>query len=356
MSSSPHPTSTPLRSSSKKIKSGHHTPPVLSQADLQKSLSKEIRGHAWEFDAERIAQMLSATGKAPTETLVTSARTLMTNPSSWPPAAGERECYPPIAVFLNKCVDACNGAFDRSKSTAAEDPRSRLYGRLKFIVYDRPTVDGVESAAPVRPDLVGGFDLASDESVAWSPQGPGIKQVLLPVEVKADWAGMVNQAATYARCLFSASPSRHFVVVLGLRHTTAELRFLVFHRGGLTASHPLSVEDERGQRDILRIFLSILSWRCPEDAGFHGFYNDIEMSLPRHEKDETGVVARVEEVLHDSLCVQGRASRVLLMVYPTNSGREPEPCVPVPGPTVRTSKRLKGKAQTRQGDRMSFHH
>jgi len=54
--------STPLRGSSKKITSDHHTPPVSSQSDLQESLSQEIHDHTWEFDAERVAKMLSATG------------------------------------------------------------------------------------------------------------------------------------------------------------------------------------------------------------------------------------------------------------------------------------------------------
>ena len=166
---------------------------------------------------------------------------------------------------------------------------------------------------------------------------------------------MVNQATTYARCLFSASPSRHFAVVLGFRHTKTELRFLVFHRGGLTGSHHLSVKDERGQEDMLHILLSILDWRSVEDAGFLGFYNDSEMSLLRHEDDEAGVVARVAEVLHDGLCVQGRASRVLLMDYPTSGGRELESPVPALGPTVQTRKCSEAKARTKQGDRKPFH-
>ena len=300
--------------------------------------------------------MLSVTGKGPTETLVNSAhKTLKANPSSWPTVEGERDWYSPIAVFLNNCVDACNGALGGYTFTATRDSRSRLYSRLKFITCDEPIEGGVEGAAPVKPDLVGGLDLTSGERVAWSPQDHRTKQVLLPAEVKADWVPVVNQAMTYARCLFSTSPSRHFAVVLGFRHTKAELRFLVFHRGGLTGSHHLSVKDEHGQKDILRILLSILDWRSAEDAGFLGFYNDFEMSLLRHEDDETGVVARVVEVLHDGLCVQGRASRVLLMDYPTSEGRELEPSAPALGPTVQTRKRSEVKARARQGDRMSFH-
>jgi len=304
--------------------------------------------------------MLSATGEHPTEALVNSAHKALLKKQvpDWPTAGAEQAWYPSLATFLNNCVDACHDALG-SNSAAARGSPPRFYDRLKFIVYDKITVDGVDGAAQVKPDLVGGLDLVPDERVAWSPQNPLIKQVLLPVEVKSDWAPMVNQAATYARCLFSASPSRQFAAVLGFRHTKSELRFLVFHRGGLTGSQSLSVNDEHGQKDTLCVLLSILNWRSPEDAGFLKFCNDFEVSLFRHKDDEGGVVARVVEVLHDGLCVQGRASRVLLVSYPTGGGKEPEPCIPVLGPTVRARKRPGTETQTKQGDveiRTLFHH
>jgi len=354
------PSSSSIRTSSERVKSDHQTPPVSTQEDLQESLSQELCDHAWQFNAERIAEMLSATGERPTEALMNSAHEglLKKQTPGWPTTGEEQAWYHSIATFLNDCVDACHLALD-SDCAAASDSRPRFYDRLNFIVYDKITVDGVDGAAQVKPDLVGGLDLAPDERVAWSPQDSVTKQVLLPVEVKRDWAPMINQAATYARCLFSASPSRQFALVLGFRHTNAELRFLVFHRGGLTGSQPFSVKDENGQKDILRVLLSILNWRSSEDAGFPKFCNDFEMSLFRHEGDEDGVVARVVEVLHDGLCVQGRASRVLLVSYPTGEGKEPEPHIHALGPTVRTRKHSGTKTQTKQGDveiRTSFHH
>ena len=102
--------------------------------------------------------------------------------------------------------------------------------------------------------------------------------------------------------------------------------------------------------------LSILNWISAEDASFLELYNDFEMSLLRREDDEIGVVARVVEVLHDGLRVLGRASRVLLVDYPTSKGKEPESRVPGLGPTVRTRKHSETKTQTKLEDRMSFHH
>jgi hypothetical protein len=47
---------------------------------------------------------------------------------------------------------------------------------------------------------VGGLDFTPRERVAWSPQNSLTKQVLLPLEVGADWAPIVNQAVTHTAC------------------------------------------------------------------------------------------------------------------------------------------------------------
>ena len=75
MTSSRHPisSSSPPRSTSKRVESDHYTPPVSTQVDLQRLVSEEIHDHAWEFNSKRIAAMLSATGKGPLDALVNSA-------------------------------------------------------------------------------------------------------------------------------------------------------------------------------------------------------------------------------------------------------------------------------------------
>jgi hypothetical protein len=355
MSLLPASGSTPSRPSSRKQSSSHHTPPVTSQADLQETLSKEIHNHVWKFDAKRIAEMLSATGKGSPDRLVDSAHAKLRESPAWPTNDVELDWYTPLAGFLNNCVNACRLALGKRSG-------SRFYGGLNFIVYNKSMADGVGGASPVKPDLVSGLGLGSDDRVAWGLGQSGEKQVLIPVEVKSKWNQMVPQAATYSRCLFSAGPSRQFCIVLGFRHTTAELRFLVFHRSGLTGSKPCPVKSPDGQKDILRMFLSILEWKSANDAGFLDFFNDLEMSLLREEGDKTGTVARVTEVLHDGLCVRGRASRVLLMEYPADEGKEPEPGIPILVPIVQTRRGPKTRSQTKQeteqGDsenRMSFH-
>ena len=45
-----------------------------------------------------------------------------------------------------------------------------MYDRIKFIVYDTTTEDGVKVIASVKLDLVSGLDIESDEGVIWSPR------------------------------------------------------------------------------------------------------------------------------------------------------------------------------------------
>ena len=299
--------------------------------------------------------MLSLDMSLPSDALVRSAYGSLNGAGlpAWPSGAGETQWYPPLQEFLNSCVEACNGALDGSQGEVGKG--KRWYGDLNFIVYDKPTEDGIHNSAALKLDLVGGLNLNSTERAAWSPIDEKVNQVLLPVEVKNDWAQLVAQAATYARCLFSASPSRQFALTLGFQQSKAELRFLVFHRGGLTSSKPLSVQDKKGQQDILRIFLSILNWKSSIDAGFLDFSNDIDMFLPLRKNEETGVVATLSEVLHDGLCVLGRASGVLLMEYaPPGKALEPKPEVSTSDTGVGTRGRRKAEAQAKQEDETSM--
>jgi len=50
----------------------------------------------------------------------------------------------PLAMFLNNCVDACHGVLDKRPRSVKRG--SRVYDRLKFIVYDKPMLNKVEGA------------------------------------------------------------------------------------------------------------------------------------------------------------------------------------------------------------------
>jgi hypothetical protein len=278
--------------------------------------------------------MLSATDRCPPEPLVNLARESLEGkaPPAWPTLCAVREWNAPLAKFLNDCVDACHQALDEHPSSAQRS--SRFYDHLNFIAYDKPTADGIDGAEPLKPDLVGGLDLVPGEQVAWKLRNTSesVKQALIPVEVEMSWSRMVDQAAVYARSLFSAARSRQFALLIGFLPTRAHLRFLVFHRSGLTASEPCPVDTPRGRKAILRMFLSVLEWTSLNDAGFLEFFDGFEMPLLRYEGDKTGAMARLKQRLYRYPRLRGHVTEAVLMEYPT--GPEPERFSP-PNPTLR---------------------
>ena len=74
---------------------------------------------------------------------------------------------------------------------------------------------------------------------------------------------MVAQALRSARAMWSACPMRKLWLVIGFQHTTST-SVSVIHRGGATASKPLSIVEEQGKKNVLLVLLSILKWRSEE--------------------------------------------------------------------------------------------
>ncbi|KAJ7727931.1 hypothetical protein B0H16DRAFT_1470743 [Mycena metata] len=229
----------------------------------------------------------------------------------WPvePATPEHT-HGSLAEFLNACVYHGGDALDKS--------RGSWYDELNFIVYDRVMGDTVANAFPVKPCLLGGNALvASNGSTAkdtlfWSPPSDqdGIRAEI-PVEVNDDWPELIFQAATYARCLFSANPSRTFALVIGYNETGG-LRFLIFHRGGLTSHVPLLLNTPEGRANALRLVMTLLLWSNPRDAGFVSTSNELEFWIPRPSDplSPNCIKATTKHILHTSNCVRGRATRV----------------------------------------------
>lgn len=109
------------------------------------------------------------------------------------------------------------------------------------------------------------------------PSGKAPLRVDIPVAVLDQPQSLILRCIAYARRLFHVSPSRSFPLVLSFRPDIHELRLLIFHRGGLTASKPLDVRRRPDHEDILRLFLSILLWTTPKDAGFIASCNEQNM-------------------------------------------------------------------------------
>ncbi|KAJ7211361.1 hypothetical protein GGX14DRAFT_394273 [Mycena pura] len=233
-----------------------------------------------------------------------------------PDTGSESVHYTPLALLLNHCLDACAAA---SKGTNFDLARSGPYSKLSFVVYDKPTGDGIEAAASLKPDLVGGEDFLAEVNshnvLYWSPPDPPdplnpYPPILIPAEIKNNWPELVRQAAT-------ARPLRKTALVLGYNHVTKEFRFLLFHRGGsLRRMCPIL--------QMVHVFLALLTCRNISDTGFPDWCNDNQFKLPVDKDGTRHVIADIDKVLHYVNCCRGRAARVSLVTYPL-SGDPPAP-------------------------------
>lgn len=208
-------------------------------------------------------------------------------------SGAERESlYPGLVKFLNTCLTTCRSALGKKADGS-------YYRELRFFVWDKEMGDGIDGSRPLKADLAGILSSSSrmPNKVFWMPSVER-EQIIIPVEVNSDSKELVFQAGPHARHLFSASPLHQFTLVLGYEHTNHRLRFLAYHRGGLTASHDLDPFTPEGREGILRLFLSLLTWKSPADAGYPLCSNEASIFIPM----------QINESDH---FIRGRSPRVL---------------------------------------------
>lgn len=220
-----------------------------------------------------------------------------------PPAAeaDESTSHRGLTEFLTGCVKACHDSLDNRHGFPPR--QERWYRELEFTVgnLDKP---------PHR--------------------------FALPVEVGKQWRGMVSRAATYARYVFSASPMQTFALVLAFNRESNMLRFLAFHPGGLTASEEYNLTECDGLKEIMRLFLTLVSWHTAGDAGVVTCCNDNAYLLPADREGTRYVYATIEDTLSRPHCIRGRRTFVHCLRHSANvpqvvreplMGRVPEPLV-----------------------------
>ncbi|KAF5378967.1 hypothetical protein D9757_009088 [Collybiopsis confluens] len=323
------------------------SPGPRSDSVFQENLKDWVRGHiggqTWEFPPNRLSQLLSAktrklatttqTANTPPiilqnhhiaidtienydcyiDTLADAVANAQNNfierrPSQFLRSThgDERSHYPGLVKFLNTALDSC-------KAGLGNEVQQAIYKELKFCVWDKPAQDGLDSAHPLKPALAGVLGEEELDSLFWIPplEGRGMK---IPGEVNGNWTELVTHAATYARVLFSATPLRQYALVIGYNPKERAMRFLVFHRGGLTASKPLELDSEQGQKDLILLLLSILTWKSLADAGFPTWCNENESQVHLPAIYSTPVTMHSE--LHHSPCIRGRAAHVYYLHIP----------------------------------------
>ena len=281
-------------------------------------MGEEISDQVWQFPPERIAEMLRPSGiELPPDNAVASlSERLCSEPNlaSIPSSRGERATYPGVAFFLNSCVGSCVEVIQE----AGRNGTPRWFGGLQFVLWDREMSDGVDGAEKLKPDLAGLNNpppTLQDIKLYWNiPQEDDTnRRLLLPVEIKDVDADMMKQAATYARGLNSAVPFRTFELVLSYNYVSDRFRFLIFHRGGLTCSTPIKLSSTTKKSysppdctDLVRMFMSILSWTKADDAGCPSFSNGKQLLLPHPLRPTTLTRFTTDVVLYQKPGVRSR--------------------------------------------------
>lgn len=323
------------------------TAPVASlQSELKKDIADEFGGHIWQFSPKRISQMLSPKHlkSAYTKALITSGQKGPLHPrlddhiclvddavvestldgievpsSTSKPVDRESQSYQTLCVFLNDCGQAINSAYDRlahahpSIGEFVLKPREkRWYPQLHFHPNDEATADGIDSAAPLKPDIVGLDEKDFNPKAlpcCWGFLAAKNPQVRIPVEVKKAWPELIWQAGTYARALRSATPERALRLVFGYNQVTCDFRVLIFHNGGLAASLPCDLRSASGRKDVVRMLWPVLLWQDAEDAAFPSFTDGDQLAL--YGSENTDYIARRVSLLSHSLSCRGRGTLVI---------------------------------------------
>lgn len=321
----------------------------VAQENLKKLIEDDLHGAKWQRDAKCLARALSrkslkanvrtlkrgeidkisryniAIDALPDDDLRQIANSQNPQVNGFKRYRKERDSYIALAAYLNSCVEKSRSRF--------ENLVGHYQDQLTFNVYDRPTGDGIWDANPLKPDVVGApCSFGIKDRLWWSPKPEDHNHaVLIPVEIKSSFRDLVLQAATYARGLFSASPLRQHALVISFNHHAHEIRFLVFHRGGLTMSNPLYVKKVEDRMDILRLFMAVLSWNTPGQAGLPVWFNGTQMSIPRSINSAAeSILFHVIRVLSYHLSIRGRNPRVSLLTphvdVTVDSANNKDPC------------------------------
>lgn len=229
--------------------------------------------------------------------------------SAWPSStlSEDEDYYVPMQTLINDTISVCRDALHNSSET--------LFRNLRFFVshgidaMDRASGYNVLSPGLIAeetdesPELQADGEKRKQERPWWCKPDDKGRQIALVCELRNRWSELISQLATYACCQFVACPSRLFVLSIGFNHQTNEVRFIIFHRSGLTASHALNLTKESDRLQFMTILMTIMIWKERRDAGFSDSNDNMSYNLGNATWD-------ICERLHQTSCVEGRATFV----------------------------------------------
>jgi hypothetical protein len=164
----------------------------------------------------------------------------------------ETTSYGPFTHFLNRIV--------RSVKFCLTSPRY-LEG-LHFEPYDIEMLDKLNSEKPLKPDILGLIHSRNSpkSKISW-------KNVAVFIEVKAALVDTIKQLATYARSHLTLDRRRSYSIAMYFNHKELSLRFLCFHRSGISTSPQLHLHTEDGFRSLVQHMVGLLSIKDEEGFG-----------------------------------------------------------------------------------------
>ena len=240
----------------------------------------------------------------------------MATPSSlWPLEGPAEACRGPISNLLNTCVEIGHEVLDKLGWPLPVRPE-RFYTDLSFMPYGRWTGDQTYPTSDVQPDIIGGRNVAKYPSaVGWwgrfmGERKKGEKRVHIEIAcaINETWIDVIAQSIPYAIAQFMAQPYRTYVLMICFNYAEGTMRYLIFHRSGLTASEDINLRTVQGRKDFLRILLIILLWTHRRHAGFPEYFDGKNVYL----KEGEGVSRwSIDKFLYDtSNKIRGRGTCV----------------------------------------------
>ncbi len=200
-------------------------------------------------------------------------------PKAWFPD-DRRKNLEPLTKFLNDCLARCYTAYDsifseRTQLSGSFDIRPRDEIEMRFIIHDSWAKG--EFSSPIKLEVCGIHDWVGEEgndsefdchwTIPNDCEDPQVRQIGVAVQLDDDWERVVLKAGTHARAAFDAIVLRQFVLVIGVNTKEGTIRFLTFHRGGLSANRDLRIDDVKDRFEIMKLLLSVVLWQDKDDAG-----------------------------------------------------------------------------------------
>ena len=238
---------------------------VTSQAEMRDKILREFKGatfvdnltaagaplQADASDVQRVLDHLQDNFDLTHETLLSEDDSTAKDPRLPPDGfRGETWSYRPFTHLLNRIIDSANSCLTGP----------RYLKNLRFEPYDINMVDRLDSEKPLKPDILGLLRSRTPrKKVSWI-------DVATFIEVKALLVEAIKQLATYARNHLTFNQRLSFSIAMHFNHETLSLRFLCFHRSGISTSPQLNLKQEGGFRSFIEHMVGLLS--IADENGF----------------------------------------------------------------------------------------